>query len=79
MRNISKLSISNLGLRRKTGQDEFNALLNLLPEAIFLIDSQTNRVTYANTKAVELTGYQLLELLEFNISDLVPGWQTASS
>jgi two-component system, NtrC family, sensor histidine kinase AtoS len=76
MRNISKLSISNLGLRRRTGQDDFNALLNLLPEAIFIIDSQTNRVKFANTKAIELTGYQIFELLELNVSDLIPGWQT---
>ena len=76
MRNISKLSIANLGLRRKTGQEEFNALLNLLPEAIFLIDPQTNSISFANTKAVELTGYRLPELLEFNITELIPGWQS---
>ena len=76
MRNISKLSISNLGLRRKTGQDDFNALLNLLPEAMLLIDFQTNRIEFANTKAIELTGYQNPELLDLNISDLIPAWQT---
>ncbi len=63
-------------MRRRNDQDEFNAILNILPEAVFLIDAKSNNITFANSKTVELTGYPIPELNELNITELIPGWRT---
>ncbi|MCX8957606.1 PAS domain-containing sensor histidine kinase [Erwinia psidii] len=47
--------------------------LNMVRDAVFLIDSQT-RFFYVNDEACRILGYSSKELLEMSVSDIDPGW-----
>lgn len=55
---LSPINISSF-FRRSQGAEEIEAILNILPDATFLIDKETYQIVAGNNKALELTGYSL--------------------
>ncbi len=56
-------------------ETRYEALLELAPNAIFILDAETGDVLRANEKAAELTGYSAEELSEKHVLDLHPAGQ----
>jgi PAS domain S-box-containing protein len=56
----------------KSLEGRFAALLDVSPEAIFVVNAMTGIITNANQNAAELFGYDLRSLLGRSIEDLVP-------
>lgn len=48
-------------------------LLDLDPDAVWVVDAESTRITYANSGASQLLGYTKEELLEKTLWDLSPG------
>lgn len=57
-------------LRRNPGLAEIAALLERLPEAALLVETQNNRIIVSNTKSSELTQYPQEELKDLILADL---------
>src|SRR5512136_2567697 len=51
---------------------ELQALLDLCPEAVVLIDTRENRVLLANSRTTELTAYTRVELNGLDLAVLIP-------
>ncbi len=68
-------------LKRSLNPEDINSLLDLVPTAALLVDSQQQRIFMANTRASELSAYTRSELsnlpLKELFADLLPpvGWQ----
>jgi len=62
--------------RRRESEDKHDALVQLAPNAIFLADPDSGAIVEANTKAAELTGYSIEDLLELTVLDMHPEGST---
>jgi PAS domain S-box-containing protein len=60
-------------LRRSPGLTEFEAVLDFLPNATFLVDGKNKRILLANFKATELTAYTRSELGGMDFTQLFSG------
>lgn len=54
------------------GLFETQALLDLCPEAVVLVDTRENRIILANSHATELTAYTRVELTGLDLATLIP-------
>jgi two-component system sensor histidine kinase AtoS len=70
MSEPTQFSLSTLGRRRAPGLPEFEAILDLLPKAAILVDSQTFRINSANARASELTTFTRAELADLDLRTL---------
>ncbi len=59
-------------LRRAPGLNEAEGLLELLPHAALLIETNQERIMGANFRAVELTAYTRQELTQLKLNELLP-------
>ena len=66
--------VLSLGGTRPLRNDEFEAFLEQLPHAAFLLDAQSWRVLAANARFGELTAYTRSELSGMEIRSLLPEW-----
>mgnify|MGYP001153476422 CR=1 FL=1 len=74
MSGLSRFSLTNRGRKRSPDWNEFEAVLDLIPQATLLIDQDNEKVLCANAKAAELSGYSRSELGELKLTSLVPSW-----
>lgn len=74
----SQFSIAGLSWWRNPVIEGFAPLLELIPNAAILIDSQTRRILLANTRTTELTSYSRTELSELHCSNLFENWYVGS-
>lgn len=67
------LSVVNPLRRNRTpGEAEFNALLNLLPDAALVVDTVREQIIQANSVFLQLTAFSLSEIAGRAIQDLFP-------
>jgi PAS domain S-box-containing protein len=55
--------------------EKYDAFMELAPDAVLLLESETNDVVEANTQAALLAEYQVEELEDINVTDLLPDEQ----
>lgn len=59
--------------RRHLNLREIENLLELLPYAALLLETQTNQILLTNAKATEITAYTRAEMIKLDIDSLLPG------
>jgi two-component system sensor histidine kinase AtoS len=74
MSYLSKLSLANLNPRRNSKSIEIETLLNFIPHAAILIETQSGRITGVNYQAAELVGASPSELVNLKAEELLAGW-----
>ncbi len=74
MSYLSKLSFANFSPKRNSKAVEIETLLNYIPHAALLIDTQTGRITGANYRATELVGASPTELNRLKAEEVLAGW-----
>ena len=58
------------------GMSESQALLDLCPEAVLLVDLRENRIVLANSRATELTAFTRSELNGLDLTVLLPSFES---
>jgi PAS domain-containing protein len=51
---------------------EWERLLDIIPEGVFLLNSHLSRIRYANSSFVNFTGYPFTKLIDMDVSILLP-------
>ena len=63
-----------LGLKQAPKTVEIQSLLEMLPHAVMLVDSQNLCILFANSRLSEVTGYALSELIGTQVANLFTDW-----
>lgn len=70
------MTLSGIGdlplFKRRTGAEELEALLDLLPQPTLVADGRSGHVLFANAEVTQLTAYTRRELSELELSTLLP-------
>lgn len=70
------MTLSSIGelplFKRRSGAEELEALLDLLPHPTLVADSRSGRVLFGNAQAMRLSAYTRRELAELEITTLLP-------
>lgn len=70
------MALSGIGelplFKRRTGAEELEALLDLLPHPTLVADGRSSRVLFANAQITQLTAYTRRELSELELTTLLP-------
>lgn len=69
--SLTQINLSGF-FRRSQGAKELEAILNILPDATFLIDKETNKIVAGNGRALELTGYSSKTLSGLGLNLIFP-------
>ena len=69
-----RFNLPQIGRRRNLGYSEVAVLLDQLPQAALLVDTNQKKVLLINAKAGELTGYETDELENHQLTELFPAW-----
>jgi PAS domain S-box-containing protein len=72
MTETTQFSLSALGIRNTQDIDACQPILEFIPLAALIIDSQSQRIFLANSKASELTAYTRVELSNLKLYDILP-------
>lgn len=72
MAALSSISELQLFKRRDSGREEFEALLDMLPQPTLIADEGSGQILFANAQAIQLTAYTREELSELELSTLLP-------
>jgi two-component system, NtrC family, sensor histidine kinase AtoS len=71
------MTLSSIGelplFKRRAGNEEFEALLDLLPHPSIVAKAHSGRILYVNAEAIRLTAYTRSEFHEINLSTILPG------
>lgn len=60
----------NLLQKLKVSKEKYESLVNIIPEGIYIANFDNNKVTYANSRFLEMTNYNILDEINIdNISD----------
>ena len=70
--NFQTTRIKIPGFHNQPESSEFEGLLDLYPEAVLILETQSKRIRFANQKAVELSLYTRTELCSHNLLALLP-------
>jgi len=70
------MTLSSIGelplFKRRSGAEELEALLDLLPHPTLVVDSRDRRVLFGNAQAMRLSAYTRRELSELELTTLLP-------
>ena len=70
------MTLSSIGelplFKRRSGAEELEALLDLLPHPTLVANGQSGRVLFANAQATRLSAYTRRELAELELTTLLP-------
>ncbi|MEX2144163.1 MAG: ATP-binding protein [Anaerolineales bacterium] len=70
------MTLSSIGelplFKRRSGAEELEALLDLLPHPVLVANSLTGRVLFGNLQATRLSAYTRRELAELELTTLLP-------
>jgi PAS domain S-box-containing protein len=70
------MTLSSIGelplFKRRSGAEELESLLDLLPHPTLVADSRSGQVLFGNTQAMRLSAYTRRELAELEITTLLP-------
>ncbi|MDA1330056.1 MAG: PAS domain-containing protein [Chloroflexi bacterium] len=69
---LSGISELSLFKRRSSGNEELEALLDLLPHPTLIANQSNGRIYFANTQAIQLSAYTRKELSELDLHTVVP-------
>jgi len=79
MSEASKFKFPGLGKRQKPESDNYEALLELIPYAVLLVDPKSQQILLANSLASDLSAYTRSELTGLGITTLIPNWEEIGS
>jgi len=79
MSEASKFKFPGLGQRQKPESDDYEALLELIPHAVLLVDPKSEQILLANSLASDLSAYTRSELTGLGINTLIPDWEEIGS
>ncbi|HLE72932.1 MAG TPA: hypothetical protein VI688_01675, partial [Anaerolineales bacterium] len=70
------MTLSSIGelplFKRRSGAEELEALLDLLPHPTLVADARSGRVLFGNAQAMRLSAYTRRELAELELTTLLP-------
>ena len=74
MKSISRITKTGLRKQKLIKEAEFEALLNMLPQAVLVLAENEPKIIYANGKAVDLIGRKRSEIEKMFLQQLLDPW-----